>query len=40
MVILTRDGEMVGQKLSVGELYRVQSEFRRQYSVMAVSKER
>jgi dienelactone hydrolase len=39
MIILTRDGQMGGQKLQLGESYRTQSEFRRRYSIMAVSKK-
>jgi hypothetical protein len=38
MIILTADGQMGGQKLKAGATYRVQSQFRRRYSVMAVSK--
>jgi dienelactone hydrolase len=37
MTILTRTGPMTGQKLSLGQTYRFQSQFRRRYSVMAVS---
>ncbi len=40
MTILTADGQMVGQTLKIGEMYRLQSQFRRQYSVMAASKKR
>jgi len=39
MVILTSDGQMNNQPLKLGESYRQQSEFRRRYSVMAVSKK-
>ena len=39
MIILTADGQMGGQKLKVGATYRVQSQYRRRYSVMAVSKK-
>jgi len=39
MVILTSDGQMGGQRLKVGEPYRVQSQFRRRYSVTAESKK-
>ena len=39
MIILTADGQMSGQKLEIGATYRVQSQFRRRYSVMAVSKK-
>jgi dienelactone hydrolase len=38
MIILTSDGRMGGQRIQMGQTYRVQSEFRRQYSIMAVSK--
>lgn len=38
MSILTGDGEMSGQKLRLGAKYRVQSQFRRQYSIMAEAK--
>jgi dienelactone hydrolase len=36
MVILTGDGEMTGQKLQLGNTYRLQSQYPRRYSVMAV----
>ena len=39
MTILTSDGRMGGQGISMGQTYRIQSEFRRQYSIMAVSKK-
>jgi hypothetical protein len=39
MVILTADGEMSGQQLRIGASYRVQSQFPRRYSVMAVSQK-
>ncbi|MCU0979193.1 MAG: hypothetical protein MUF25_08505 [Pirellulaceae bacterium] len=39
MSILTADGQMEGQRVQVGKPYRVQSEYRRQYSIMAVSKK-
>ncbi len=39
MVILTADGQMEGQRLQVGKPYRDQSEYRRQYSITAVSKK-
>ncbi len=39
MVILTADGQMGGQRVQVGKPYRPQSEFRRQYSITAVSKK-
>ena len=39
MIILTADGQMDGQKLKLGATYHTQSEFRRRYSVMAVSKK-
>jgi len=39
MIILTADGQMTGQKPKVGDTYRIQSQFRRRYSVMAVSKK-
>ncbi|NQU25997.1 MAG: hypothetical protein HQ567_32320 [Candidatus Nealsonbacteria bacterium] len=38
MTILTADGQMVGQKLKTGATYSVQSQYRRQYSVTAVSR--
>ena len=38
MIILTADGQMGGKRLKTGATYRVQSQFRRRYSVMAVSK--
>jgi hypothetical protein len=38
MTILTSDGQMGGQRIQLGQTYRLQSEFRRQYSIMAVSK--
>lgn len=38
MIILTADGQMGNQKLTLNAAYRVQSEFHRRYSVMAVSK--
>lgn len=38
MTILTADGQMTGQKLKVGATYRLQSQYRRRYSVMATSK--
>jgi hypothetical protein len=37
MTILTSDGQMGGQRIQLGQTYRLQSEFRRQYSIMAVS---
>jgi len=39
MIILTADGQMTGQKPKIGDTYRIQSQFRRRYSVMAVSKK-
>lgn len=39
MSILTGDGQMQGQRVEVGQAYRVQAEYRRQYSIMAVSKK-
>lgn len=39
MIILTADGQMNNQQPAVGNVYRVQSQFPRQYSVMAVSKK-
>lgn len=39
MSILTGDGQMQGQRVQLGQTYRVQSEYRRQYSIMAVSKQ-
>ncbi|MCL4203936.1 MAG: dienelactone hydrolase family protein [Pirellulaceae bacterium] len=39
MTILTGDGQMGGQRVQLGRTYRIQSEFRRQYSIMAVSKK-
>ncbi len=39
MIILTADGQMDGQKLKLGATCHAQSEFRRRYSVMAVSKK-
>jgi dienelactone hydrolase len=39
MTILTADGQMEGQRVQVGKPYRLQSEYRRQYSIMAVSKK-
>jgi len=39
MIILTADGQMSGQKLKVGATYRLQSQYRRRYSVMAASKK-
>ncbi len=39
MSILTADGQMQGQRVQLGKPYRVQSEYRRQYSIMAVSKK-
>lgn len=39
MIILTGDGQMDGQKLKLGATYHAQSEFRRRYSIMAVSKK-
>jgi dienelactone hydrolase len=38
MAILTGDGQMGGQRIQLGQTYRIQSEFRRQYSIMAVAK--
>lgn len=38
-IILTADGQMTGQKPKIGDKYRIQSQFRRRYSVMAVSKK-
>jgi len=38
MTILTVTGQMTDQKLGLGNTYRAQSQFRRRYSVMAVSK--
>ncbi len=39
MTILTADGQMGGQKLKVDATYRRQSQYRRQYSITAVSKK-
>jgi hypothetical protein len=39
MTILTADGQMEGQKLKVGATYRLQSQFRRHYSIMAESRK-
>jgi len=39
MVILTADGQMGGQRVQAGKPYRIQSEFRRQYSITAASKK-
>jgi hypothetical protein len=39
MLILTADGRLDGQKLKIGESYRLQSQYPRRYSVMAVSKQ-
>jgi dienelactone hydrolase len=39
MIILTADGQMGAQQLKIGASYRLQSQFRRRYSVMAVSKK-
>jgi dienelactone hydrolase len=39
MIILTADGQMNNQKPAVGDTYRLQSQYPRQYSVMAVSKK-
>lgn len=39
MIILTADGQMTGQKPKIGDTYRIQSQFRRRYSVMGVSKK-
>jgi dienelactone hydrolase len=39
MSILTADGQMQGQRVQVGKSYHVQSEYPRQYSIMAVSKK-
>jgi dienelactone hydrolase len=39
MTILTGDGQMGGQRVQLGATYRVQSEFGRHYSIMAVSKK-
>ena len=39
MTILTADGQMGGQRLKVGATYRLQSQFRRQYSIRAESKK-
>jgi hypothetical protein len=39
MIILTSDGQMGGQRLKVGEPYRVQSQYRRHYSITAESKK-
>jgi|GEM_PF-815094 len=39
MSILTGDGQMQGQRVQLGGAYHVQSEYRRQYSIMAVSKK-
>jgi dienelactone hydrolase len=39
MFILTADGQMSGQRPTIGDTYRVQSQFRRRYSVMAVSEK-
>jgi hypothetical protein len=39
MTILTGDGQMGGQRIQLGQTYRIQSEFRRQYSIIAVSKK-
>ena len=40
MVILTATGAMEGQRLKIGANYRLQSQFPRRYSVMAVAKEK
>jgi hypothetical protein len=39
MQILTADGQMTGQRLGIGQTYRVQSQYRRHYSIMAVSQK-
>jgi dienelactone hydrolase len=39
MIILTADGQMGGQKLQLDGTYRMQSQYRRHYSIMAVSKK-
>jgi len=39
MTILTGDGQMSDQRVQLGRTYRTQSEFPRQYSIMAVSKK-
>jgi len=39
MIILTADGQMSGQNPKIGDTYRIQSQYRRRYSVMAVSKK-
>jgi hypothetical protein len=39
MVILTADGQLAAQRLELGATYRVQSQFPRRYSVMAVSEK-
>ena len=39
MLILSGDGQMGGQRVQLGRTYRVQSEFRRQYSIMAAAKK-
>lgn len=39
MIILTADGGMEGQKLAPGGTYRIQSQYPRQYSIMAESKK-
>ena len=40
MLILTLDGGMDNQRLSVGQLYREQSHWPRAYSIQAVSKRK
>lgn len=39
MIILTADGQMTGQNPKIGDTYRIQSQYRRRYSVMAVSRK-